>query len=104
MSDTIGLAQAIVYLGSPAFLQAAFSLAAEQWGWFQKQSSKTKSIMFFAAAVIFPMASWLLQAYVPAETIASMDPQFRMLVQSIQVAWVWIVGEGVHSRVGKMKG
>lgn len=103
MDPLLSLSALIVFLGTPAFLQIALAFAAERWGWFQRQEQKIKTIIFFTAAVAFPMLSWSLTAYVPAAAIASMEPQFRMLVQTIQIAWTWAIGETVHKTDRKIR-
>jgi len=91
----------IAYLGSPGFLQWAFSVAMDQWPWFQRQDPLVKKVCFIAAAVGFSMGSWYVLDTVSEEVLHGFNEQFRALALTIQVALTWGVGEQAHDATKK---
>jgi len=97
----------IVWLGSGPGIVAILSFVVERWGWFQKQTSKTRMAITWGLAFLLPQISLAvldLVGYIPAEAWSKMETHFQAILVSVSVIASLLASEGAHAIDKRMQG
>ena len=83
MPDSFGAF--LTFLGSSVAIGAVLSIIAENWPWFQKQGSGTKTAVLIAVSTLMGLVSRLAVTYIPTGIITAAEPYYQIVISSLTI-------------------